>query len=237
MTPRLSFQPAGVMELLHAARLACPSLPVGAYAYSQGLEYAVEVGWIHDRGSATDWISGLLTSTLAHFDLPLLSRLYRAWSDPALSESSFDRVASLERWVLAGRESQELRAEELNLGAALLRLLVDLGVTSDRCLDRAGARGYLSAFALAATSYGLSEPALLTSYCFAWLEHQTSAVTRLIPLGQTDGQIVLSACLELVPTVLDSSLEVADDDIGALAPGQAIASALHETQYTRLFRS
>lgn len=232
MTPRLGVQPPRVLELLHAMRLSCPSLPVGAYAYSQGLEYAVEIGWIHDRRTATDWISGLLTSTLANFDLPLLSRLYRAWS-----EQNLELVAKLERSVLAGRESAELRAEELNLGAALLRLLVDLGVANDRALEHSAERGYLSAFALASTRYGLSEPSALASYCFAWLEHQTSAVTRLIPLGQTDGQLVLSACLDLVEGVLESSLEVTDDEIGALAPGQAIASALHETQYTRLFRS
>lgn len=232
MTRCLSAQPGAVIELLHAIRLACPSLPVGAYAYSQGLEYAVEAGWVHDRRSATDWISGLLTSTLAGFDLPLLSRLYRAWST-----QDFDRVLILERWVLAGRESLELCNEELNLGAALLRLLVDLGVASELCLERAAERGYLSAFALAATQHGLSESAMLASYCFAWLEHQTSAVTRLIPLGQTDGQLVLSSCLGQVEALIEASREVTDDDIGALAPGQAIASALHETQYTRLFRS
>lgn len=217
---------------MHAMRLACPSLPVGAYAYSQGLEYAVEAGWITDRQSAADWISGLLKNTLGGFDLPLLSRLYRSWS-----EQDQDRIQAYEHWVLAGRESLELRTEELNLGAALLRLLVDLGVVSEHHLEGARERGYLSAFALAAVCYGLSEQVMLTSYCFAWLEHQTSAVTRLIPLGQTDGQRVLSICLELAPGVLATSLELPDEGIGALAPGQAIASALHETQYTRLFRS
>jgi urease accessory protein len=217
---------------MHAMRLACPSLPVGAYAYSQGLEYAVEAGWVTDRQSAADWISGLLKSTLGGFDLPLLSRLYRAWS-----EQNLEQTLAYERWVLAGRESEELRTEELNLGAALLKLLIDLGVANEGHLDRARECGYLSAFALSAVCYGLSEQVMLTSYCFAWLEHQTSAVTRLIPLGQTDGQLVLSTCLALAPAVLAASLELPDEAIGALAPGQAIASALHETQYTRLFRS
>lgn len=232
MTARVSARPEPALELLHAMRLACPSLPVGAYAYSQGLEYAVEAGWVRDRQTATDWIAGLFTNSVAGFDLPLASRLYRAWA-----EQAEDRLGHLERWVLAGRESHELYTEELNLGAALLRLLVDLGVADAKVTEPTSQRGYLSAFALAATRYGLSERAMLTSYCFAWLEHQTSAVTRLIPLGQTDGQLVLSACLEEVPAVLEASLELTDDDIGALAPGQAIASALHETQYTRLFRS
>lgn len=232
MTPRLGFQALPVAELMHAMRLACPSLPVGAYAYSQGLEYAVEAGWVTDRQSATDWIAGLLKSTLGSFDLPLLSRLYQSWS-----EQNLERTLAYERWVLAGRESEELRTEELNLGAALLKLLVDLGVASERHQEAARERGYLSAFALSAVCYGLSEQVMLTSYCFAWLEHQTSAVTRLIPLGQTDGQLVLSACLELAPAVLAASLELPDEAVGALAPGQAIASALHETQYTRLFRS
>lgn len=221
-----------MIQLLSAIRLACPSLPIGAYAYSQGLEYAVEAGWIGDRASAECWIVGLLDHTLAHFDLPLLSRLYQGWK-----RQDFEAVRLYERWVLAGRESREFQAEERHLGAALLRLLIDLEVVPDHPSWQDSERGYLSAFALAGTHFGLSERTLLGSYCFAWLEHQVSAVTRLVPLGQTDGQMVLSNCLARVEAVIETGLALPDDSIGALAPGQALASALHETQYTRLFRS
>src|SRR5690606_23514930 len=106
---------------LHAIRLACPSLPVGAYAYSQGLEYAVECGWIRDRETASRWVGGVFEHGIACFDVPLLSRLCKAWSQPDTAA-----VLRLNHWVLSGRESAELQAEELHLGTALTKLLVDL---------------------------------------------------------------------------------------------------------------
>ena len=220
-----------VGQLLHAIRLACPSLPIGAYAYSQGLEYAVECGWVSDKESAEAWISGLLCTTIARFDVPLLSRLFVAFQ-----RGDWDAAMRYDQWVLAGRETAELQNEERRLGAALVKLLVDLGhLEADS--HPAPECGYLAAFALAGVRLGLGAPATLVSYCFAWLEHQTSAVTRLIPLGQTDGQLVLSACLSRVSQVVASGSTLSDDEVGALAPGQALASALHETQYCRLFRS
>ncbi len=230
MNPRVSPDNQACM-LLHAMRLACPSLPVGAYAYSQGLEQAVERGWVHDSASAERWISGLLQHTVSRFDIPLLARLFAAWQ-------SGDQRAALHynQWVLAGRESRELQAEELHLGASLIKLLGDLGQLED-VEPPFQSVTYLAAFALAANCYGLSESLLLSSYCFAWLEHQTSAATRLVPLGQTDGQLVLSNCLEQVTRTIQLGLSLADDQVGSLCFGQALASALHETQYCRLFRS
>jgi urease accessory protein len=226
-----------VGEMLAAMRLASPTLPIGAFAYSQGLEYAVEVRWVHDGETAERWISGIFAHAVTHFDLPLLARLYRAYRD-----RDFACARRHERSVLAGRESSELRAEELQLGGALARLLVDLGYETGTAGHGApgavsGEATYLGAFARAATLFGVSERSALASYCFAWLEHQTSAATRLVPLGHTEGQRVLGACLLGVDHAILRALAVDDDDIGALAPGQALASALHETQYTRLFRS
>lgn len=219
-----------VSEMLAAMRLACPTLPVGAFAYSQGLEYAVEAGWVHDGKTAEQWIDGIFHHSVAQFDLPLIARLYRAYAQG-------DELAARhwERLVLAGRESSELRAEELHLGGALTRLLVDLG--HQERMHGSQEHTYLGAFAQAATRFGLGERSTLISYCFAWLEHQTSAATRLVPLGHTEGQRVLASCLRGAEDAIEHAIGVEDDDIGALSPGQALASALHETQYTRLFRS
>ena len=223
---------APALELLQAIRLACPTLPVGAYAYSQGLEYAVESGWVRDAKTTLSWVSGMLGQVVGEFDVPLLCRLYRAYEAGELS-----RAVYWEQRVLAGRESAELREEELHLGAALVRLLSDLNHLTEPPPSPAAGHTYLGAFALAALSWSLSETSMLTSYCFAWLEHQTSAAMRLVPLGHTDGQRLLSRCLGQVQSTIDHGLTVGDDEIGALAPGQAMASALHETQYSRLFRS
>lgn len=226
-----SSEPADMKELLQVLRLASPSLPVGAFAYSQGLETAVEMGWISDAASAKSWIGGLLSRSLGLLDVPILARLWSAWDED--DTGTFSRV---EASLLAARESSELQAEELQLGSSLSRLTLDLRVAPTDAL-RERPRTYLGAFAAAAVEASMSEVATLCAYCYAWLEHQTSAVTRLVPLGQTEAQAILSACLAAVPEVVQAGRAIPDADIGASNPGLAIASALHESQYTRIFRS
>jgi urease accessory protein len=221
----------GVVELLAAMRLASPALPIGAFAYSQGLEQACDRGWVHDRETADDWIGGVMAYGLARFDLPLLAQLHRA-----LASGDEARFAELDAWVLAGRESAELRAEERHLGTALYRLLLDTG---DETHERPTLQpaSYVAAFALWCHRASIGEPVALAAYAGAWLEHQVSAAIRLVPLGQTDGHRVLAAQLEAVPGILTSASDLPPEEIGASLPGLAIASAWHETQYSRLFRS
>jgi urease accessory protein len=217
--------------LLAAMRLASPALPIGAYAYSQGLEQAVERRAVTSRATAEAWILGVLRHAVARLDLPLLARSWEAWLDGDELEA-----ARLDAWLLAGRESRELQAEERHLGAALIRLLRDTSTERDP-LPATSPQSYVVAFSLAAVRAGLDQTSTLTSYSFAWLEHQVSAATRLVPLGQTDAHRVLMACISEVAPLVGRALDVPEEAIGTSTPGLAIASALHETQHTRLFRS
>ena len=70
-----------------------------------------------------------------------------------------------------------------------------------------------------------------------WAENQVLAAIKLVPIGQTSGQKILSSAIEIIPALVSKGFALKDEDIGYTAPGQGIASALHETQYTRLFRS
>lgn len=221
-----------VSEQLAAMWLASPALPIGAFAYSGGLEQAVELGWVHDRASCESWVAGVLGHAVARFDLPLLARLWVAWAED-------DQLAArhLDARVLAGRESAELQAAELALGTALLRVLDGPEPARAEAQRVEGPLSYVAAFALAAVHLGIDQPTALASYCFAWIEHSVGAATRLVPLGQSDAQRVLRACLRQVPDVLALAATISDDAIGAATPGLAIASARHETQYSRLFRS
>jgi urease accessory protein len=92
-------------------------------------------------------------------------------------------------------------------------------------------------FALAAARWQIPARAALGAYAFVWCEMQVSAAVRLVPLGQSAGQRVLASLSAAIPAVVARASLLADDDIGAAAPSHAIASALHETQYSRLFRS
>ena len=222
----------GDASLLRLLQLTSPALPLGAFAYSQGLEYAAHAGWVKDEASASDWIVGLLEGPICHLDLPLLSRMHAAWL--ASDEPS---VRELSSHLLAFRESAELEQEDLHLGRSLARVLVGQGIAAAQGWTRSDDATFAALHALAATSWLIPAKSALLGYGFAWAEAQTGALSRLLPLGQLAIQRVLSRIIEALPATVEASLEVRDADVGALSPSHAIASALHETQYCRLFRS
>jgi urease accessory protein len=218
--------------LLRVLQLASPALPIGAFAYSQGLEAAVELGFIHDEASALEFLSGVLAHGLARLELPLLARLQLAFAE--------GDDAAAERWswlLLASRETSERRAEEQQLGRALARLLADQGIAEAGPWFRRASVTQLGMFALAGARFSVPSAALAPAFAFAWAENQTGALTRLMPLGQLAAQRLLSELGARVPAACASADATLDDDIGATLPGLALASALHETQYTRLFKS
>jgi urease accessory protein len=92
-------------------------------------------------------------------------------------------------------------------------------------------------FSLAAAHWQIPLTETLMGFAWSWYENQVAAAIKSVPLGQTAGQRMLSSAIEKIPKVVTIALEIRDEDIGALAPAFAIGSALHETQYTRLFRS
>lgn len=218
--------------LLGLLRFVSPSLPIGAYAYSRGLEQAVHSGAVHDEASAAAWIIGLTEHATARLDGPVLLRLQAAFEQHDL--------AAVERWnalLLASRESAEMRLEDTQLGAALARLLVGQGVCAAEPFCKRGDVCYASMFALAAVHARMPSSMSLLGFMWALAEGQVSAAVRLIPLGQTAGQNLLSRLSAALPACIATASALPDEEIGAFTPGLALASALHETQYTRLFRS
>ncbi|MEM9190928.1 MAG: urease accessory UreF family protein [Myxococcota bacterium] len=210
-------------------QLVSPALPVGSFAYSRGLETAVERGWIGDVATVEDWISGLLTHSVARLDGPLVSRLYKAWDDGG-------DVAHWIELAKATRETNELAGESSTMARALTRLLRDLSLASSHEAELAK-EAFVAAFALAAYRLRIDHDACVEAFLWTWLESTVAAAVKLMPLGQTEGQRLLLKLGEGLPELARQASETDDDEIGALVPGLALASALHETQHTRLFRS
>ena len=220
-----------VIALCQTLRLASPALPIGAYSYSQGLEAAVVKGWVADEAGARDWIGGLLTHAIARTDLPLLCRLRHA-----LEARDHAMLVFWSRYLRASREARELADEDCALGTSLLRLLAD-----DDWADLARGDGVIPSlplgFAAASLAWRIPEHGALTAYAWSWLENQIAAALKTVPLGQSAAQRIVSGMLEPLAQIVSRAPEIGDDEIGALAPGFAMACAHHETQYTRLFRS
>lgn len=217
---------------LRLLQLVSPSLPVGAFSYSQGLEWAVQAGWLKDAETLHEWLDSTLQGAVVRNDLPLLERLYRAVER--------GDVESFSRWTdewLAWRETAELRAEETQKGRALATLLRDLDTTDHSRFNGDLRRSFLSGFAYAAACWSIPLQSAAEAYLWGWLENQVLSAVKLIPLGQTSGQTTLYRLAESLPALAATGLALSDSEIGSSTSALAIASSRHETQYTRLYRS
>jgi urease accessory protein len=217
---------------LRLLQLASPSLPVGAYAYSQGLEQAVELGWVTDAPSLDVWVRGVLEHSVGGTDLPLLLHAHRAWSSDDESE-----VRALSLLAIALRETAELRAEERQLGASLARTSSSLGIERAAPFVGSPDASWIVMFALAGVHFGIRDDELCQGYAFAWVENQVLAATRLMALGQSEAQRLLLSVAESIVPALALARSVSRDDIGRSLGGLCVSSVRHEQQYSRLFRS
>lgn len=213
-------------------QLISPALPIGAFAYSQGLEYAVEQGWVKDEITAGQWILGLINHSLSSLDVPVLVRLHKAWQRNDIAD-----VIYWNRYLHASRESSELLTEDRQVGGALKQLLIGLGVGQVNDWPDEEHAGFAAMFALAAAQWNIPVSDACHGLIWSWSENQVAAAIKLVPLGQTAGQRILSAIVHEIPAAVENGVHLPDDGIGMTAHGLGIASALHETQYTRLFRS
>ncbi|WP_027855014.1 urease accessory protein UreF [Marinobacterium litorale] len=217
---------------LRLYQLISPALPVGAFTYSQGLEWAIETGWVESEPSLERWLSSTLEHSVLSLEVPVLQRLCTALAQ--------DDSASFDHWcqfLIASRETRELRAEERQRAQALVRLLPALDVTIPDALQRSAKQTQLAGMALAASAWSIETNSLCRGFVWSWLENAVMAGVKLVPLGQTAGQRLLLTISETLPALLDTAMRLSDDAIGSSTPALAIASARHETQYSRLFRS
>ncbi|MGH8678810.1 MAG: urease accessory protein UreF [Burkholderiales bacterium] len=223
------------ISLARLLRLASPALPVGAYSYSDALEWVVEQGIVSDEMSAQRWIRSLLLGNLARFELAVLATLYRAWTADDLPA-----VANVNADYVAARETSELRAATLQMGAALRAALLAGGEFGEASVLRLAAVEQLSfpaAFAFAAASWSIAERETLVGYAWSWAENQVMAAIKLVPLGQSAGQRILAHLTPHIESAVETALTLDEASWSNFAPLYAIASSRHETQYTRLFRS
>ena len=220
------------LSLLKLLQLSSPTLPIGAFAYSQGLESAIESGLIKDKNALHSWLMDSLKISLLNVDIPIFIRLYKAWENADLEE-----VLRWNHILRAQRETSELRNEDHHLGLALARLLKDLDIVEAKELHKCNGLCFITLFTLAATKWNIELGNAANGFVWTWLDNQVAAAIKLVPLGQTDGQKVLSDFIPKIPAIIQLGFSISDDEIGASLPMMAILSSQHETQYSRLFRS
>jgi len=220
--------------LLQLIWLASPALPVGGFSYSEGLEAAIDHGLVHDEASCTQWLLDQLLLTQARGDMATMAQAIPAWH--AMDKQ---RLHALNEWVLATRESSEMRLQTRQMGSSLLEWLRNLQHARPEALQCLASLPptYPLAYALALSITQAPIDQSLQASAFGWAENMTQAALKAVPLGQSSGQRMLAALARSIPGAVQTALSLTDDTRQAFSPMLAILSSRHETQYSRLFRS
>lgn len=220
--------------LLKLLQLASPSLPVGAYTYSQGLEAAIEIGEVKDEASARNWLIESL-SVVSDFEAPVVWRLLQSFE-----ERNAQAVAHWTACFVAARDTHEFRAETMQMGFSLGKLILDLKIADpslEVLLSDQAEIPLPTAYACAAVAMGLEHEAALLGLLFSTVENQVLACVKTVPLGQVSGQRLLLSMHPEIEEAAKHAQCLKDYELSNWSPGLSILSMQHEVQYSRIYRS
>jgi urease accessory protein len=218
--------------ILAALHLASPALPVGGFAYSQGLEQAIEDRWVTNMESAYRWIRDGLVLNMARQELPWWLACYRA-----AAQSDWMRVVEVNDRLHALRETGEFRLESVQMGHSMAKLFAQWPQGQPLADLTEVVWVYPSAHAALAAVSGVTQELALSAYLWSWVENQVLAAVKSVPLGQIEGQALLHRLKVDIVHAMEIADNINSEEAGSAAFGLAITSARHETQYSRLFRS
>jgi len=216
-----------------------PAWPIGSFAYSGGIEWAVEAEHVTSRASAQDWVAAMLEEGALWNEAVLFVHAWRA-----ADAGDTERLAQVAELAAAALTSAERRLESTAQGAAFRRIasaatpssaLTALADIADENLAYPVVVGALAA------GRGIDARSALTAWLHAAVSNLVSAALRLVPLGQTDGQLILAALKPAILAQAARAVRLPDGDpflaMGGATPLADFATMAHETQYTRLFRT
>ncbi|MHB2205989.1 urease accessory protein UreF [Methylobacterium sp. CM6257] len=227
--------PAETLDALRLMAWLSPGYPVGAYAYSHGLEWAVEAGDIRDEASLTEWLGDLCARGSLRNDLILAAHAHRA----ALAHDG-NAVDQINDLALALAPSRELHLETSQQGRSFLD--ATLGAWPCEALAALaehlpGAIAYPVAVGTAAGAHGMALAPVLAAYGLAFVQNLVSAALRAAPVGQAAGTRVVATLAPRVVMLAEVARAAELDAIGAATFRLDLGSFRHETQYSRIFRS
>ncbi|ATS17400.1 urease accessory protein UreF [Parathermosynechococcus lividus PCC 6715] len=222
-------------SLLTLLQWVSPTLPIGGFNYSEGLETLVAQQQLTTANALKDWLTFELRAGSAQLEAAVMVRAYRAFM-----ATDIERLRYWNAWLSAARETEELRAQNWQMGTALMELVQTL--EGDRLpAELPTAHPYpwntSIAFSIAAAMAAIPLETAVLGYLHSWLSTLIGAGVKLIPLGQTAGQVLLRQLQGELGAAVQQSVQCTDDDLGSCTLGLALASMQHETQYCRLFRS
>ena len=224
--------------LLSLLQLSDPTLPIGGYAHSAGLETYVQVGVVWDRKTATEFVRAMLTQNLQHTDAAFVSLAYEA-----ATQNDYDDLLRLDAECTAVKLPKEIRQASQKLGIRLLKIFQPLCGNAlvnhyrEAVHTQLAAGHYCLAFGLFACALHIPKTDALTGFYYNAAVGMVTNSVKLIPLGQQDGQEILFSLHTLIQELVAKTMQPDRDRIGLCCPGFDICSMQHEQLYSRLYMS
>lgn len=226
----ISFHPQSLLRLL---QLSSGVLPVGSYSYSEGLETLVEQGMIVNCNDFQQWLNQAVSYGSIRIEAAILTRAYHA-----VMGNNSAKLIYWNRWLSATRETEELRRQSWQMGRSLLCLILALEPEIKTWMSGLEKEvNFAVVFAVATAYWQIELNAAVSGYLYSWVNNLVTVGVKLIPLGQTEGQKLLSHLFPVVEKNVQEIINLPDEDLRCCSWGLSLASMTHETLYTRLFRS
>ncbi len=222
-----------VNTLLSLMQLISSNFPLGGFAYSRGLESAIEYKWVNSIDAFIDWQQQWIDGPLVYLEWPMLKRCY--YYTKIKDEMSFSKCVSQ---ILSYRDTREFRLEEQQRGKALTKIIQQwYPLIDDKIWLSALEQSGLASLSWLGCMWGIPLKHLALGYAYNMLESSVMVGLKLIPFGQKTAQRLLRYLIEFLPNAWKKAHMITDHELGSSFPLQSIASSCHETQYSRLFRS
>jgi urease accessory protein len=216
-------------------QIASQAIPIGGYSHSHGFEAAIESGLVRSEAAVRQWIADVLLFSIGSYELPSLMDMSDAWM-----AEDFDALSRLNQEFLSTRESAELRSATVQMGfsmRALLAVLPDLPDTLVKTLQTMEEPSLPCVWSGAAAAWSIASADSAAAYLWSWAENQVLVAIKSVPMGQSAGQRVLLNIGGQIARLVQHRPSKDAQMRSNFAPGLAILSSQHETQYSRLFRS
>jgi urease accessory protein len=225
-------------HLLRFLQLTDPTLPIGGYAHSSGLETYVQQGWVKDVKTARAFVTAMLQQNIQFTDAAFVSLAFQA----AVEENA-ERLSELNELCTAVKLARESREASHKLGARLTKLFHPLCASAiaerfkEALLNHGSAANYPIAFGLYAAAMQLSKHEALTGFCYNAAAAIVTNAVKLIPLGQLSGQEILFSLEPVIQSVVENAMHPDADMLGVCCPAFDIRCMQHEQLYSRLYMS
>ena len=224
------------MTALEMLQLVSPSLPVGAFSYSEGLEWLVQTGKISNESDLSNWLQAELLRGQLRIEAAAQTPIREALKTWKASKSPKAKICVTDWncWLLALRDSSEIRLQQVQMGRSLMQSLDELGHPLP---DRSKDFSWPVAWGWAGLEWRLSKLEVIEAYLYSWVANQLSAAVRLIPLGPTKAQAVQGNLLPLITKQAELLLDKDPRNLWTGDVGSTFAQLSHAELYSRLFRS